>query len=291
MRTAGGVATAVARDRVGARDRAVEALLADGWQHERPYKKWQGVHWRLLSSCELGARDDPRLAAMVDAELAWLCSPRHRDAIVTVDGRTRRCASQEGNALLCASLLGHAADPRARLLADSLMRWQWPDGGWNCDLRPQAVHSSFHETLPPLRGLAAYGQATGDAPARAAAVAAADLLLTRALYRSRRSGTVIDPQWLHLHWPAYWHYDVLQGLRGLAAVGALRRTEAGPALDRLQRARRSDGSWRPSGRRYWRRGDGHRSNVDVVDWRGLDSMILTQQARAVLAAAGRDAAG
>jgi hypothetical protein len=126
---------------------------------------------------------------MVDAVLGWLTGDRHRARIATIDGRTRRCASQEGNALLAATLLGYAADLRATLLARSLVTWQWPDGGWNCDPRPEASHSSFHETLAPLRGLAAYGKAVGDMAARAAAFRAAELLLAHELVRrSRRVG-------------------------------------------------------------------------------------------------------
>jgi hypothetical protein len=66
-------------------------------------------------------------------------------------------------------------DDRCDQLADCLMRWQWPDGGWNCDRKPDAATSSFWESLIPLRGLSAYAQATGDAKATAAAERAAEL--------------------------------------------------------------------------------------------------------------------
>jgi hypothetical protein len=268
------------------RRRAVEALLADSWQRHRPYKKWQGAHWRLLSLCELGVRDDPRAAPMIDVVLDWLTTDRHRARITTIDGRTRHCASQEGNALLAATRMGHATDPRVTRLARSLVLWQWPDGGWNCDVRPEASHSSFHETLAPLRGLAAYGKTTGDTATRVAARRAAELLLAHELVRSHTTGDVIDPEWLHIHWPAYWHYDALQALRGLYAVSQLRRPEAEHALVWLEGNR--NGGWTPSGRRYWRpAGNGARSNVDVVDWHGLDADIVTEQAFTVLAAAGR----
>jgi hypothetical protein len=63
------------------------------------------------------------------------------------------------------------------------MAWQWPDGGWNCDKRPQARASSFHETLLPLRGLSLYATTGGDVAARAAVSRdrAAELLLSRRL--------------------------------------------------------------------------------------------------------------
>lgn len=268
---------------------AIEELLGDGWRRVDPYRKWEGAHWRLLSLAELGAAADDRTAAMLDLVLGWLTSDRHRSRVVTVAGRVRRCASQEGNALLAAVRLGAAEDPRARLLAESLVSWQWADGGWNCDTRPTAVHASFHETLAPLRGLAAYGEATADDRAADAAHRAARLLLDHRMCRSSTTGEVIDPQWLRLHWPAYWHYDVLQGLRAVTEAGLGHEPGAGEALAWLREQRRPDGTWHPSGRRYWRPAGAGRSNTDIVAWDRLAVEVVTAQATAVLTAAGEDA--
>lgn len=46
-------------------------------------------------------------------------------------------------------------------------------GGWNCDRRPEAHRSSFHETLPPIWGLHEFAVASGDAAAADAARARA----------------------------------------------------------------------------------------------------------------------
>lgn len=260
----------------------INRLLADDWRSFHPYKKWQGAHWRLLSLVELGDVDDARELAMLDRVLDWLTGAGHRRGLRTIAGRARRCASQEGNALLVACRLRQAADGRARLLAASLAEWQWPDGGWNCDIRPDTTHSSFHESLAPLRGLAAYHQATGDSAAVDAATRAADFFLAHGLFRSERTKDVIDPAWLQIRWPAFWHYDVLQGLRGVGAVGALARDEATEALRWLERQRRPDGTWRTSGHRYWKRPGGTGSNVEVVDWGPLADDVVTEQATQVL---------
>ena len=73
----------------------------------------------------------------------------------TINGRVRRCASQEGNCYYYSLALG-LADDRTEELAARLIKWQWEDGGWNCDKRPEASISSFNETLIPLRGLVLY---------------------------------------------------------------------------------------------------------------------------------------
>jgi hypothetical protein len=82
----------------------VRALLAgqraDGGFGCHPYTKWKGAHWRLASLVELGlSRGHPQALRAVDQVLGWLHGSAHRRGIVTVNGRVRRCASQEGNAL------------------------------------------------------------------------------------------------------------------------------------------------------------------------------------------------
>jgi hypothetical protein len=201
----------------------VSALLAgpqpDGGVGGPPYRKWGGAHWRLVSLAELGAPGDPRVAAVAERVLSWLAAPRRLRGGKVIDGLMRRCASLEGNGLGTCCRLGLAGDPRAELLARSLVDWQWPDGGWNCDQRASGRRSSFHETLPTAWGLHEYAAATGAGWARRAAGRAAELLLEHRLFRSLRTGEVIDRRWLALHYPPYWRYDVLQALLVLSRMG------------------------------------------------------------------------
>jgi hypothetical protein len=181
------------------------ALLAgqqpDGGFGVHPYRKWTGAHWRLVSLVELAApAGEPRLQAAASTVLDWLTSRPHRQRVQVTDGLTRRCASQEGNALAVACRLGMAGDPRAELLARSLVAWQWPDGGWNCDARASGRRSSFHESLPPAWGLHEYWLATGATWAQVAAARAAELFLSHRLFRSLSDGEVIDRRWLALHY-------------------------------------------------------------------------------------------
>lgn len=247
-----------------------------------PYAKWWGTHWRLVALADLGVPPGtPSLARAVEQELEWLTSPKHRRRIHTVDGLVRRCASQEGNAVYACSKLGFASDPRVRMLVESLLEWQWPDGGWNCDVQATGQRSSFHETVTPAIGLAAYHVATHDADALAGARRAAVLLLEHRLFRSLHSGEVIHPSWTKPHYPPYWHYDILQGLRLVEAVGYLDDPRAQDALDILGRARRRDGRF--SGPAWW-----SAKQPDAVDWgRGPDNEMLNLRVEAVLRAAGR----
>jgi hypothetical protein len=270
----------------------VRALLAgqsdDGGFGVRPYKKWCGAHWRLVSLVELGIpAGEPRAVRAAETVLDWLTSAGHRDAIATVDGLTRRCASQEGNALAAASRLGLADDPRAELLAASLIEWQWPDGGWNCDVDASGYRSSFHETLPAAWGLHEYAAATGNGDAASAAHRAAELLLDHRLFRSLTTGDVIDRTWLALHYPPYWHYDILQSLLVLSRLGLTGDPRCDDAFEVLEHRRLADGRWRPGG--YWWFAPGASSGrVDVVDWgRSAPNEMITLNALRVMASSAR----
>ncbi len=273
----------------------VAALLAkqapDGGFGVHPYQKWGGAHWRLVSLVELRATDDPgiraRARAAAQTVLRWLTGPAHRASVKSINGLTRRCASQEGNALAVCSRLGPAEDPRVRLLANSLVEWQWPDGGWNCRKDLDAHHASFHESLPPLWGLWEYQAATGDLAARAAAERGIELFLRHRLFRSDHTGAVISDTWLKPRFPPYWHYDVLQGLLILARCGALADPRAAEALDWLEARQDTTGLWRADGY-HWAPPGKRGSNVEVVDWgRGGPNAMLTLNALRVLKAAGR----
>ena len=270
----------------------VKALFADqepdGGFGVHPYQKWMGAHWRLVSLVELGIpAGEPRALAAAEQVLHWLGSPEHLKRIQVMDGRTRRCASQEGNALAVCSRLGLANDPRVQSLAQSLIAWQWPDGGWNCDKRPEASHSSFYESLSPMWGLIEYHRATGDARALAAVRRTAELMLDHRLFRSHRTGEVILPSWLKLHYPLYWHLDFLQQLLVLSRLGRLTDPRLDEALDLLEKRRLADGCWRP-GEYYWKRIGGKQLYSEAVDWgRGGPNVMITLNALRVLKAAGR----
>jgi hypothetical protein len=266
------------------RDRMIGGLLSaqqpDGSFGGHPYQKWTGAHWRLVSLVELGIPAGHRDAIRaVEGVLDWIAAPSPARVI---SGRERRHASMEGNALFVCSRLGLADDVRVRSLVETLLRAQWPDGGWNCDRRPAATHSSFHESVTPIRGLAAYHAATGDGAALAAARRGAELLLTHRVFRRSSSDEVIHPEILNLHWPPYWHYDFFIGLRAIRESGLLHDSRTNDALTRLTALRRPDGTWRSTGRRHWRPpGWSPESGVEAVDWGGA-SPIVTAMAQELL---------
>jgi hypothetical protein len=249
------------------------------------YSKWTGAHWRLVSMVELEIpAHEPRAVAAAETVLAALTPSRRRPSLR--NGLPLTHASVWGNALAACSRLGLAADPRVADIASAIISWQWPDGGWNCDTRSTGYRSSFHETLATAWGLHEYASATGSAAAADAASRAAELFLEHRLFRSLRTGVVIDRTWLAPRYPPYWHYDILQALLVLSRMGRVEDPRASEALDELERQRLPDGRWRPRG--YWWRPPPSTAAREVVDWgRDGPNEMITLNALRVLTAAGR----
>jgi len=114
---------------------------ADGSFGVHPYREWTEAHWQLVSLVELGVPlgHMDSLRAM-EGVLAWIGG---QSIPKIVSGRERRHASMEGNALFVCCRLGLADNDSVSSLVDTLLRSQWPDGGWNCDERPPRVTHHF----------------------------------------------------------------------------------------------------------------------------------------------------
>jgi hypothetical protein len=271
-----------------------QALLSEqapdgsiGWP---AYKKWLGAHWVLASLADIGyPPGDTCLLPLREQVLAWLFSSKHQKHIVTIQGRTRRCASQEGNALRAMLRLG-IADERTDDLAQCLVNWQWPDGGWNCDRRTGASHSSFWESLIPMRALVLHGQQTGNQDSTAAAQRAAELFLKHGLFRRLSDNAPMQPEFLKLFYPWYWRYNILAGLSAMVEVGCIHDPHCTEALDRLE-ARRLPGGGFAADIRFYRVSQAETSGVSRVSWGPATGKkmneFVTAEALVVLRAAGR----
>ena len=288
----------------------VRALLARRDERGRlvhrrnPYAKWDGAHWILATLADIGyPRGDRSLLAVRDQLMErWLGPGFYEEFTVEkksqvykqkgvpiMQGRHRRCASQQSNALWSVLTLG-LADTRAEHLVERLLHWQWPDGGWNCDRNPDASHSSFMESILPLRALALVARETGDREARRAAKRAAEIFLKRHLFKRQRDGAVIRREFVELHYPLYWHYDVLHGLKVMTEANLISDPRCQGALDLLESKRLPDGGW-PAEKRHYRVSGKAGGGLELVDWGGASKRRgnewVTVDALHVLRAAGR----
>ena len=270
------------------------------------YAKYTGPHWALVDLADIGyPPGDQSLEPIRDQVYDFWLSPSHmkertvdREAaryksspgVPIMDGRARRCASQEGNALYSTIALG-LTDERTDQLQTNLIRWQWPDGGWNCDRKVHARTSSFHESLLPIRGLVWCAKLTGSSESKCIIEEAVEFFLKRQLCRRVSDGSIIHESFLKLKYPPYWHYNILIALKVMAEAGYIGDPRCEEALDILESKRLPNDGWRAEGKHY-RVVDTPTSGGSLADWGPVSrgkvlNPFVTLDALYVLKAAGR----
>jgi len=292
----------------------VTTLLAG--RDKRPIREanveasYRGAHWTFALLADIGyPAGDESLFFMRDQILdRWLAPrfykefestvsvPKSRSAegVPIIRGRYRRCASQQGNALLSLTKLG-LSNKRSDALVERLLHWQWPDGGWNCDRKPSADTSSFQETWLAMLGLNAYAERNDHRVAGEAALRAAEVFLSRRLYKRRSTGKVIHLNLLMQHYPRFWHYDVLGGLVAMTETGLINDPRCQDALNLLEKRELPKGGWSADGQFYKVSSDTDTSSrfgsTCPVNWGGSNrhrmNEWVTADALYVLHAAGR----
>ena len=138
------------------------------------------------------------------------------------------------------------ADERLKSIVDFLLSVYLEDGGWNCKYEKGAMHSSLHSTLSVLEGLSEFSR-TGNGY-RASEISQAkkvgiEFLLVHRLFRSHRTGKVIDPKMLMLTYPPRWRYDILRVLDYLQSANVEYDERMEDALSVIRKKKRKDGAW------------------------------------------------
>ena len=270
------------------------------------YDKWQGGHWVLASLADLGYPSGEKeiKTAVKQLLVFWLnefykkefiakskADARKKYGVPILNGRYRRCCSQQGNALYSALKLGFKEDDRVHELKKLLLKWQWPDGGWNCDKNPDADTSSFMESLIPMRSLILYSQTFKDKIAEEASKKAAEVFLIRKLFKEKSTGKIINREFPLLHYPLYWHYDILGCLKVLAEGNFICDKRCSEALDLLEGKQLEDGGFPAESKYYTKVSNQISLGADYINWGGTSKKKMnewvTADALFVLKKAGR----
>jgi hypothetical protein len=224
----------------------VAALLArQGSDGDWPKGRWTDSVWTLLLLVACGLPENHPAARRPLERLLGRFMPAGED----VDGafllkRVDLCHLGFWLGLGAHFLDG---DPRLAPLGRAVLSAQFDDGGWNCHMRnyPERRHSSFHTTFNVLENLRiAESRGVLAAPAfRDAEARAVEFMLAHRLYRSDRTGELVNDRFTHLTYPWHWHYTVLRGLDYLRLTRGLDDERADDAIQLLRDRRKPNGRW------------------------------------------------
>lgn len=204
--------------------------------------KWISTTYTMLTLRDLGLPPDRPEAHRACRLL--LDGGLQRDGGINYGWRGRSETCITGMVLSIVSWFGYE-DDRVDLLVRHLLREQMPDGGWNCRRDHGARHSSVHTTISALEGLHHFElrAANGHRSVRAAPQRGREFLLAHRLFRSHRTGAIINPVFLRFSFPPRWHYDILRALDYFQAVDAPRDARLADAIEVVRQHRRGDGRW------------------------------------------------
>lgn len=101
---------------------------------------------------------------------------------------------------------------KLNLLVDYLLDHQFKDGGWNCEYRSGADHSSLHTTVSVLEGFTEFKKVSKyrKNEINIQIKDAVEFILHHKMYKSDKTGKIINPQFTKLFYPSRWRYDILR---------------------------------------------------------------------------------
>lgn len=257
------VAYQAKRDLLGREDPALRDRIAtEGWgklllSHQRPdlhwgegfyAVKWISTHYTLLDLKNLG------LCKNHDSAMA--CVKMLLDTVKGSDGGVNPARSiDESDVCVNGMFLNYAChfmaeENKLQSVVDFILTQQMSDGGWNCRFnRSGARHSSLHSTLSILEGIESYktnGYTYRLEELLAAASEGIGFLLLHRLFKSDRTGLIINPRFLKFPYPCRWYYDIMRALDHFAAASVAYDPRMQEALDVIVSKKSSDGTWRLS---------------------------------------------
>ena len=138
-------------------------------------------------------------------------------------------------------------EEQLKSIVDYILDNHMPDGGFNCEKKTKgAKHSSMHTTISVLEGIREFikaGYQYRVDELHQAKYNAEEFLLMHQLYKSDKTGEIIDKKWAMLSFPSRWRYDILRALVFFVDADSPHDPRMNKALDLLISKRRKDGSW------------------------------------------------
>ena len=132
-------------------------------------------------------------------------------------------------------------------VVDFLLSQRMPDGGFNCTLnRSGARHSSLHTTISVLEGISGYkknGYKYRMEELSSVERSSLEFMLKHQLYKSDRTGEIINNKFLRFSFPARWYYDISRALDYFQEAGYDWDERMQPAIDVIMDKRNKNGTW------------------------------------------------
>ncbi len=215
------------------------------WGQHYYQPKWTSTNYTLLDLKNLGISPDQK--EIKETVSIVLETNKADDGGIHPISATRMSDLCIDGMFLNAASYFKAQEESLRSIVDLLIDTHMEDGGFNCRLtRDGAVHSSMHTTISVLEGLQEYlanKYRYRRSEVKSICNAAREFLLRHELFKSDRTGEMIDKRYLMLSYPSRWRYDILRALEHFREADIDYDPRMDAAMDVLLEKRRKDGTW------------------------------------------------
>ncbi len=207
--------------------------------------KWISTHYTLLDLKNLGIPNQNR---DIDATLEKIIHEERGS-----DGGINPARSvSKSDVCINGMFLNYACyfginENHLKPVVDFLLSQHMADGGFNCRLnRYGATHSSLHTTISVLEGITEYslnGYTYRLQELMKAGEDSIQFLLEHRLFKSHRTGEIIDKRMLMLSYPSRWYYDILRSLDYFRYAGIGFDERMSDAIDILIKKQQAGKTW------------------------------------------------
>ena len=208
--------------------------------------KWTSTHYTLLDLKNLSI--DPGNSEISATLKLIFTHEKGPDGGIYPIGTTKQSDVCINGMVLNYASYFHVKEEYLKSIIDFLLSQKMDDGGFNCySNRKGAIHSSLHTTLSVLEGIFEYqrnGYTYRLKELRQAKQESEEFILIHKLFRSDKTGEIINDNFLKLCYPCRWYYDILKALDYFQFSGLKHDSRMADALGVILEKRTSEGQWK-----------------------------------------------
>ncbi len=212
------------------------------WSNRLYSPKWTSTHYTLLLLTRLEV--NPNNIKCASAARLLLNEGFYEKTNCISYGKTKKGCDVCVTAMLLAMLsYFKIVDKKMEKMIDFFIKTQFKDGGWNCRLMD--THSSVHTTLSVLESFHEFKKISDYKRESIERMEkdGQEFLLSHRLFKSSKTGKVMNEKFKLLSFPPRWKYDILKAMEYFSNADVNYDERMGDAIKIIMKKKRNDNTW------------------------------------------------